>query len=224
MLWGLFNLCSCIGTDIVDDFVEPRLSITNKIEVMLAGDSYQFEARYFDNTGKEQPVNFNWLSSQPGVLGINENGAALALAPGMATITAVFDQLTESFTVEVLDPAQVDEDSVRMMQSQNGDRTAVLETVSSYQLEGTAILRQSTPLLLVLSNDFATTDALPGLYLYLTNNTSSIANALEIGAVTQFSGSQQYEIPTGVGLNDYRYVLFYCKPFRVPVGVGEFMP
>jgi len=101
---------------------------------------------------------------------------------------------------------------------------AVLETVSSYQLEGSATLRLDNGLKLVLSDDFVTTNALPGLYLYLTNNTSTISNALEIGAVKKFSGGQVYDVPTNTGLQDYSHVLFYCKPFVVPVGKGEFIP
>ena len=215
---------SCIGTDIVDDFVEQRIAIANKIQVMLVDDLYQFEALYFDNTGVNTPATFNWASSNQEVLQIDESGTATALTSGITTITVSANEAMESFEVEVFDPAEVDEDSIRMVQAMDGDRVAELKTVSSYQLEGTAILRVDNGLQLLLSNDFETTDALPGLYLYLTNNTASIANAFEVGEVTSASGSQQYQLPPEVRLNDYRHILFYCKPFRVPVGEGEFMP
>ena len=205
--------------------LNPGSLLTNKIEVMLVQDRYQFEARYFDNTGVNRPVNFNWSSSDLEVLQIDETGEATASAPGIATITVSANQTMESFNVEVFDPAQVDEDSIRMQQQTgNGERVAVLETVSSYQLEGTATLKIDSGLKLLLSADFKTTDALPGLYMYLTNNTASIANAVEVGEVIASSGSQEYELPREVRLNDYSHVLFYCKPFRVSVGVGEFMP
>ena len=215
---------SCIGTDVIDDFVEPRIAISNKIEVMLVNDQYQFQAMYFDNTGANQPATFSWTSSDQEVLQINENGAAMALSVGTTTITSSANQVMESFQVEVFDPAEVDEDSIRMVQTMEGDRVAELRTVSSYQLKGTAILRAENGLKLILTDDFETTDALPGLYLYLTNNTASVANAFEVGEVTQAKGSQQYELPREVSLNDYSHVLFYCKPFRVAVGEGEFMP
>ena len=217
-------LSNCIGTDIVEDFVEPRVSVANKIEVMIVNDQYQFEAMYFDNTGVNRSANFSWTSSNQGVLQIDANGLATALSPGNSTITAMANETMESFEVEVLDPALVDEDSVRMVQSMEGDRVAALKTVSSYQLEGTAILRNQEGINLILADDFETTDALPGLYLYLTNNTASIANALELGEVSSASGTQEYQLPVGVGLNDYSHVLFYCKPFRVAVGEGEFVP
>ena len=96
--------------------------------------------------------------------------------------------------------------------------------MSSYQLDGKATLKPGAQLQLILSSDFETTNALPGLYLYLTNNPSTINNALEIGAVKAFSGAQVYDVPAGVGLQDYSHILFYCKPFVVPVGAGKFEP
>lgn len=215
---------NCIGTDIVEDFVEPRISVANKVEVMIVNDQYQFEAMYFDNTGAKRPTNFSWSSSNQQVLQIDAKGLAKASSPGTTIITASANETMESFGVEVLDPALVDEDSVRMVQSMEGDRVAALRTVSSYQLEGTAILRNQDGVKLILTDDFETTDALPGLYLYLTNNTASVANALELGEVSSASGTQEYQLPSGVGLNDYSHVLFYCKPFRVAVGEGEFVP
>ncbi len=217
-------LSNCIGTDIVEDFVEARVTVANKIEVMLVNDQYQLEGLYFDNTGARQSADFNWNSSDPAVLQIDESGLVTALMPGTSTVTASVNEAMESFAVEVLDPAVVDEDSVRVIQAMEGDRTAELRTVSSYQLEGTAILRNQDGLRLILTEDFETSEALPGLYIYLTNNTASVANAQELGEVTAASGQQEYEIPQGIRINDFSHVLFYCKPFRVAVGEGEFTP
>ncbi len=223
---SLVLMYGCIGTDIIDDYIEARISVVNKIEVMISGDRYRYEAIYFDNIGVERPASFHWMSSNREVLEIDEDGFTLAIAPGTVMMTVSVKEVTSSFFVNVFDPVEVDVDSIRMMQeqSQNGDRMAVLETVSSYQLEGSATLRLDNGLKLVLSDDFVTTNALPGLYLYLTNNTSTISNALEIGAVKKFSGGQVYDVPTNTGLQDYSHVLFYCKPFVVPVGKGEFIP
>lgn len=221
---ALLSLKGCIGTDIVDDFVEPRISVQNPISAMIVGDSYQFEASYFNNIGLKQSASFEWASTNTMVLEIDATGLASAVSPGETLVSFSANNITGSFPISVFDPALVDEDSLRKAQEQQGTRTAMLKTVSSYALQGTATLKEEGGLKLSLSDDFATTDALPGLYLYLTNNTNSINNALEIGAVEQFSGAQVYQIEGSVELSDYSHVLFYCKPFRVPVGVGEFMP
>lgn len=65
---------------------------------------------------------------------------------------------------------------------------------------------------------------MPGLYVYLTNNTNTINNALEVAKVKAFSGAQSYEITEDIDLTTYDFVLFYCKPFLVPVGEGELNP
>jgi hypothetical protein len=218
---------ACIGTDIVDDFVEPRISATNQIETFLIGDNHLYQASYFDNTGVEQPASFQWFSSDPQVVEMDPGGFAVALAAGVSIITYAANDLEQSFTVNVLDPQQVNEDSVRMQQqqTQTGDRSAELMTVSSYLLEGTAVLTtMEGALILELLDDFRTTDALPGLYVYLTNNTRSISNAVEISEVSMATGAQSYVVPDGVEIQDFSHVLFYCKPFRVPVGEGRFEP
>lgn len=212
---------ACIGIDIIDDFIEARIAMVNKVEALIVGDFYQFEAAYFDNIGLKQPVQFDWTTSDRQVLEINENGLALAVAPGTVTITSSVNGLTSSVEVAVFDPSIVNEDSILMQQTPQGTRTAELKTVSSYPLEGTVTLSNQR---LEFSTDFKTTSALPGLYVYLTNNTSTINNALEIGAVEEFSGSQVYDVPENVQLQDYSHVLFYCKPFLVPVGNGKLEP
>ena len=86
------------------------------------------------------------------------------------------------------------------------------------------LFRSDTGLILEFEDDFSTTSALPGLYVYLTNNINTINGALEIGPVTSFSGSQSYQISETDDLFKYGYVLFYCKPFVVPVGNGKLEP
>jgi hypothetical protein len=78
--------------------------------------------------------------------------------------------------------------------------------------------------LLRLESDFRTTSALPGLYVYLSNNVSTTNNAYEIGRVIRFSGEQEYLISDLSNLSEFNYVLFFCKPFVVPVGHGELIP
>lgn len=218
------GLYCCIGTDIVDDFVEPRVMLGNPISAMVVGDSYQFEGAYFNNIGVNEPAAFQWTSSNVAVLEVDEQGNGLAKSPGTTSIKFTANDVSDSVMLMVFDPETIDEDSLRDTQQTPGIRTAPLKTVSSYQLEGSATLNENGGLKLELSDDFATTDALPGLYMYLTNNLSTVNNALEIGAVEKFSGSQVYEIPGDVKINDYSHILFYCKPFRVAVGTGEFMP
>ena len=43
----------------------------------------------------------------------------------------------------------------------------------------------------------------------------------EIGRVTVFEGEHQYSIPSSIALKDYKYILYWCKPFSVKVGDAQ---
>jgi hypothetical protein len=51
--------------------------------------------------------------------------------------------------------------------------------------------------------------------------TISTQQAFEIGAVSVFSGAHSYQLPTSIGLMDYQYLLYWCKPFNVKVGEAK---
>ncbi len=105
--------------------------------------------------------------------------------------------------------------------SSNTIRSGVIQTTSSYVMEGDFEIRiEAGQLLIDIADNYWASFALPGLYVYLTNNPNTTANALEIGAVEVFNGVHQYLV-NDVGLNDYNYLLYFCKPFNVKVGDGE---
>lgn len=100
-------------------------------------------------------------------------------------------------------------------------RSGTIVTTSSYLLEGSFEISETADGIQIdIASDYKASTALPGLYVYLGNNPSSIANAFEIQAVQVFEGEHSYEIPD-VGLNDYNYILYWCKPFGVKVDEGE---
>jgi len=176
---------------------------------------YQFEAIYLDNIGAPSPAVFQWKSSDEEVLTIDVDGNATGVSEGESTVTASTDGVSDSLVVMVTDTTIV---------IQIG-RVAELQTVSSYPLSGKATLKkQSGKTILEFDESFSTTSALPGLYVYLTNNVSTINNALEVAKVKAFTGAQSYEIIEDISLTEYDFVLFYCKPFLVPVGNGELKP
>jgi len=83
---------SCIGEDIIDDFVEPALRITNPVTSFSSGTNYVFEVKYFDNVGDPvENVELIWESSNTDVLTINNKGEAIAKSPGDVTITVKVD-------------------------------------------------------------------------------------------------------------------------------------
>ena len=221
ILFGLFGFfllflaAGCIDDDFLDDFVEPEISITNGIDSMAINTDFQFESRYLNNIGQDEDIAIIWTSSDPSIISITDSGLATALTAGTVTITAA---TTDQAFTDAIEVSVGEETVVVELQSITG----TIVTTTFYELEGTFELseREEGGLLLDINDDYRTTSALPGFYIYLSNNRNSIFNAFEIGEVTVFSGAHSYEIPD-VGLNDYNYIVYFCKPFNVKVGEAE---
>ncbi len=208
---------SCIGEDIIADTVDPELRINNPLQSLAVNETYQFEATYLNNVGQEEEASVEWSSSNEVVVTIDRaTGLATALQEGTSIITASVmkdgDEILIENTLEI-----TDETVVTTM-----ERSGSIRATSGYLLRGDFTLEEMTGtsnLRLSFDQNYAASTSLPGLYVYLTNNPNSISGAYEIGAVTTFSGAHTYEIPD-VTLNQYNYVLYWCKPFSVKVGDG----
>jgi hypothetical protein len=212
----LILLSACIGEDIIVDFVEESVRITNPVDTLGLGTTYQFEAMFTNQVGQTEQATFIWESLDPEIASVTAGGLAEGLALGQAKLLCSVD-LTNKIITDTIE-ITVGEKTV----SNNDDRTGRLRTTSSYQLEGSFSMRaEGDDVILEFANDYEASSALPGLYVYLTNNPNTSNGAYEIGAVAIFSGAHEYTIQ-GVGLNDYSHVLYFCKPFGVKVGDGAF--
>lgn len=209
-------LSSCIGDDLVFDEVGASIRITNPLDTLAVGDMHTFESMYLNIVGAEEAADVIWSSMDSTIISITSDGVATGLATGASVIGAETTVDGEVIRDELL--VNVGASTV----STSTEKSGTLRTTSSYGLKGDFVLaEESGGLVLSFAENYETTDVLPGLYLYLTNNPSTTAGALSLGEVTIFEGAHSYEIPSGVGLNDYQYVLFFCKPFNVKVGDGE---
>lgn len=208
-------LSSCIKDDIIEDFVEPTLRITTNPDTITINSTYQFEFMYLNNIGLEEEIVPIWSSSDPGIIDIDVNGLATTKALGSSDITIEYKNseidLKETINVAV---------GLSTVESSN-EKSGTIQTTSSYALEGNFILKENgNHLILEFFEDYKASSALPGLFVYLSNNRNSIANAYQISAVETFSGAHTYSIEN-IGINDYEFLLYFCKPFNVKVGDGE---
>ena len=110
----------------------------------------------------------------------------------------------------------------------NGIVTAVqfyegqIRSTSGYVLEGNyRYEKKGEQIELSLDNSYRASSSLPGLYLYLSNNPASPEDGYEVGKVTVFQGEHNYTLPKSIDLMDYKYLLYWCKPFRVKVGDAQ---
>ena len=94
-----------------------------------------------------------------------------------------------------------------------------IRSTSNYLLQGNFRYEfDGQNIVLSLGENYRADTALPGLYVYLTNNPTTPSGGYEIGKVTVFEGEHQYNLPASIALMDYKYILYWCKPFSVKVG------
>ncbi len=219
--FGLLLLfTSCIGDDIIFDEVDEQVRITNPVDSLQLDSQYQFQAIFLNNVGIEAMKEIAWSSSNDTVLSVDASGLAQARQIGQASI---FAKAMLEDTSPVTDSTQVviTEEMITNTGNEGQERSGTIRTTSSYLLEGSFVLRQEGDQVIIdISDDYRASSALPGLYVYLTNNPNTSSGALEIGMVTTFEGAHQYEI-TGIDILQYNFLLYYCKPFNVKVGDGE---
>ncbi len=212
-------LTSCIGDDIVEDTIEPEVRITNPIDTLERNTSYTFSALAFDDAGMQiDPNQVRWKSLDTSLIEIDSlSGEAFAKKLGTTAIEA--DITYGNVLYQDADIVHVGNTTV----VQTVARTGSLRTTSSYTLRGDfTLIEENDALQLRLASNYAASSSLPGLYVYLTNNPNTVVNALEVGKAISFSGEHVYNLPAGTSINDYQYVLYFCKPFNVKVGDGEF--
>ena len=278
LILSLLLLISCVGEDLVNDYVDPDLRISNAILSISEGFQYQFKARFFDESGtKVENPTLVWRVDPPSAASITQDGTIKAITAGQATviiqttglqgniiearstftITAVAN--TETTTTETSTMTTDTETSTMTTDTETSTMTTDTETstmttdtetstmttdtetstmtgvvvapqyfegeihsTSSYALEGKfRYEHDGTRITLSLDSSYRASTSLPGLYIYLGNNPRTVNGAFEIGEVKVFSGAHQYVLPPSIELTDYKYIIYWCKPFSVPVGEGQ---
>jgi hypothetical protein len=315
-------LLSCVGEDLVNDYVDPDLRISNAILSIPEGVQYQFTARFFDESGtKVENPTLVWLVDPPTALSIAQDGTIQAIAAGEATVivqttglrgdiiearttfsvtavtstdtststsetsTMTADSETSTLTTDTETSTMTTETETSTMTTDTETSTMTPETetstmttdtetstmttetetstmttdtetstmtietetstttidnntgtgivlapqfyegeiisTSSYILEGNFRYEHNgTQITLSLDENYRASTSLPGLYLYLGNNPNTVNGAIEIAKVTVFNGAHEYILPPSIELADYKYLIYWCKPFSVPVGEG----
>ncbi|MDO3693320.1 Ig-like domain-containing protein [Wenyingzhuangia sp. chi5] len=215
------GLNSCIQEDIVDDAVPEELRIISSVNTLKVGDVVKLQASYFNNVGEKENKNIVWETSNSNVLFIDALTTNItALAEGTATITVKTTgssgELTDSEIIMVV------KDGVVVMPSENTKKGTIAPTASYVAAGDFEISKTTNGIQIILDDNYVADESLPGFALFLTNNPNSLANALQIDAYddvdgTHYKGAFTY-ILDGVGINDYQYLVQWCRPFSILVG------
>lgn len=204
---------SCIGEDIVNDLIPESIKISadpNSHELAV-GDSIQFSATFFNDIGDEViGAEFEWKSSDISKVTIDSLGLAIRQDTGGVTISVCSNSIEQSWSL---------------------DRGLIIRTgtfdnsYSSYRTIGSVSLEDpGTGDFLIRFHDDADIGNGPKLYLILANSINSsyavvegsnpvnatfaqiTANKLSSDVV----GETYFTPPSGININDYDYVVFYC--------------
>jgi hypothetical protein len=175
------------------------------------GETDQLRASFFDlNNNAVTPVEVSWTSSNPAVATVDASGIIEAVAPGVAYITATADGV-KSLPVVVFVGGN----------TRTGFFTPNPGT--TYTVEGIAIMeRLSGGNIRVQFDDSFRVSSGPNLKVFLSTRRAVTDTSLDIGVLKKNGGSQTYNVPAGIELADFDYVIIHCVPFNVTFGYAEF--
>ncbi|SMD39044.1 Ig-like domain (group 2) [Reichenbachiella faecimaris] len=215
----LYLAQGCVGTDTIDDLVPEKIEITNPLISLKVGESYNLMYRYLNNVAEPETKEVRWETNNASVLTINEHGELTALDYGQAEISVILEennQVMEGITV-------VASDQTVLLVS--GGKFGTIASTSSYELKGDFEMSNiDGGVEISIADNYVASEALPGLYVYLSNNPTTVSGALEIGEVKVFLGTHSYNVTADdLTVDTYAYLLYFCKPFNVKVGHGEIL-
>ncbi len=100
-------------------------------------------------------------------------------------------------------------------------RRGMLAGAGDHQALGKVALTKDTDGRALLTLADFRVDRVPDGRVYLARNGDS-RHGVELGKLTQFSGSVTFPIPAGVRAEDYDSVVIWCKKFNVEIGHAFF--
>lgn len=210
----LLMFYGCIGTDIVEEVLVPAsLSISRNADSIQLGNTFTFEADYFNEFGQMEAAEINWSSTDPAIISMDNAGAGTALSVGSSFIRAEYLSIVDSILVAV----------ATVVDSELSIREGIFRGNRDYEVNGTFSMAETgNNLELSFDSNFTASNG-PGLFVYLSNSQENVIGGVEVGQLQRNSGAQTYTISMSEAqLGTYRFVLIYCKPFGVPFGIGTF--
>lgn len=215
---GLALLSSCIGTDLVEETEVPeQVIITTNISSIKIGNEVQMVAFYTNVFGITEDQQIIWSTSTPELINISENGLVKGIQQGDAIIEARVGAVFTTRTIQV----SLDSNSNTVISTRSG--TFRSAGAGSYTVAGDVmIVTEGGKSKIVVSENFKSSIG-PSLYLMLTNHTNGsymvmnnnpVINGtsaqISTSRITKFSGSMTWDVPVGVDVKNYKYVMLYC--------------
>ncbi|KXK51606.1 MAG: DM13 domain-containing protein [Chlorobi bacterium] len=207
---------SCVGTDIVNDplpAVAQRGVLLPADVLMQTGQTLKFTATFHDTTGAAVAnALVAWHSSDTAIVSVSSDGLATANGVGTATVVATANGIaSNSAQVRVVaDPTQ----------TRRRTTTLIPGPIAADTARGTVILEENAEgkPTLMFADDFRSQGG-PQLEVFLAQSLDP-KTGISLGKLQSTSGAQRYDVPAGITLSTYDYVIVYCVPFKVVFGAG----
>ena len=184
------------------------IEVSGSKSMLNLDETLNLSARALNAVGQEiSNVDITWESTDSSIASVSSSGTVTAHNNGSADIVASADQISGNYPITVGQPSE---------------RMGQFESLNGYQTSGsvTLTLGNSEVVNINLGDDFSADNG-PGLYVYLSNNRSSISGGVEIGKLRSNNGADTYIAPSDVTLDEYDFVLIYCRPFGVGFGSAK---
>jgi len=176
-----------------------EIEISETLQLQAVAENINGEANFPD-------ASFDWMSLNEAVITVDQNGLVTGVDNGAAMVQASADGVTGSTMIMV---------------GEANARNGSFSSLNGYNVSGDVSLVETSPdLSLILQDNFSASNG-PGLFIYLSNNSNNVDGGIEIGELRKNSGSDTYSVGAGVALDDYNYVLIWCKPFGVGFGTAQ---
>jgi len=171
----------------------------------------QFTAQGLTNEGNLLTgINFQWVSSDPSIVAIDNAGLATAQIPGSVEIYATAENLKSP-------------NSIISVNGQKKTGVFSARPGSSYNVSGSVeLIENEGALLLVFGDNFQTSNG-PDLRIYISPTEKIGSGSIELGKLKSTSGTQSYNVPAESELKDFNYVIIHCVPFNVSFGQAFIM-
>lgn len=225
IIFGLLialSTVACVREDIIDDEQPEAVRITTSIPSAIAVDgTINLEAIFINKAGARETRPIIWTSSEPEVIEVTREGLARALKAGSSVVSAALEETAEvldSVTITVVDDSMPPPPAPPVSQEiviKNGTLSG------DYDLSGSFTIREKDGKQRVVFEDDFFMTSIPAPYIYLSNSTAVVDDAVNLGRINQLTGTSSYEIPEDVNVNEFQFVFLWCEAFSIPIGSGE---
>ena len=196
-----------------------RIEVSPLMAEIEEGNTQQFTAKGLTSDSEEIPdVSFAWSSRNTNVATVDAEGLTTAINAGTTMIRAMAEGITGSGSLTVTAPP---------LPSRSG---MVSGSRGGYRMSGTVTLEHNSAggLVLRFGSDF--TSNAGGFFVLLSssktirlhlNPVAPPGTYVELGPLQSRTGAQTYQVPSGVELDTFDFVIVYCRLIDRDVGVAE---